>query len=118
MIGVVLWRDTNDRSAVIWCEDQGDLAFLSGRDAVLDAEAVFDIGDVVQFDLHLERNLRRVRNPRMIKEAVGAVAVEQLSPVPQAAVAELRSAEIIPFRLESAVRPQEAPLEQRPERQA
>ena len=29
MLGVVLWSDVSDRKAVIWCEDQGDLAYVN-----------------------------------------------------------------------------------------
>ena len=27
MYGIVLWSDRSERQAVIWCEDQGDLAY-------------------------------------------------------------------------------------------
>lgn len=28
MIGVIIWSDPIERKAIVWCEDQGDLAFL------------------------------------------------------------------------------------------
>lgn len=62
MIGVVLWKNTDDGSAVIWCEDQGDLAFMNSKDEVLDAPTFFDVGDVVEFDVLVRGNMRGVRN--------------------------------------------------------
>lgn len=32
MFGVVLWSNGVSGKAVIWCEDQGDLAFMNMRD--------------------------------------------------------------------------------------
>ncbi|MDG1472347.1 MAG: hypothetical protein P8Q26_12415 [Ascidiaceihabitans sp.] len=62
MIGVVLWKNTDDGSAVIWCEDQGDLAFLNNKETVLDTQAFFDVGDVVEFDVLMLENMRGVQN--------------------------------------------------------
>ena len=30
MLGVVLWSDSSENNAVIWCEDHGDLAYFDG----------------------------------------------------------------------------------------
>ena len=59
MLGVVLWSDASDRKAVIWCEDQGDLAFMTAADAVLNRDGFFDAGDLVQFDTCIEGSRRR-----------------------------------------------------------
>jgi hypothetical protein len=62
MIGVVLWKNTDDGSAVIWCEDQGDLAFMNSKDDVLEPPTFFDVGDVVEFDVLMHKNMRGVQN--------------------------------------------------------
>ncbi|MBN9888057.1 hypothetical protein [Salipiger abyssi] len=66
MYGVVLWADPGDQKAVIWCEDHGDLAFY--HDTVTSAhEGVsLDAGDLIQFDLTQDENLRLARNPRRL----------------------------------------------------
>lgn len=32
MLGVVLWADIDDRKAVIWCEDHGNLAYYTAAE--------------------------------------------------------------------------------------
>lgn len=70
MIGVVLWSDNDPRKAVIWCEDQGDLAFytLSEKGEGVDLSE----GDLVQFDLYFDKNIRRVRNPLILQASAGS----------------------------------------------
>ncbi|MEO0936848.1 MAG: hypothetical protein AAFY38_01695 [Pseudomonadota bacterium] len=97
MIGVILWSDVADRKAVVWCEDQGDLAFLSGQDAVLYQDLFFDIGDVVQFDVKLERSFRRASNAKLLQQGAGSGAVEQLQTMAASQRATPNSAQIIPF---------------------
>ncbi|KMK67509.1 hypothetical protein [Puniceibacterium sp. IMCC21224] len=73
MYGVVLWTNTDERKAVIWCEDHGNLAFYSQNDlgehtdqSVLDGLPL-DAGDLIQFDLREERDLRLARNPQRVE---------------------------------------------------
>lgn len=101
MIGVVLWSDPCDRKAVVWCEDQGDLAFLSEH-ATLDVhDAFFEIGDVLQFDVTLERTYRRASNPRLVQEGAGLAAVGELK---ASAQPQPDGGNVIPFRPDIAVR--------------
>lgn len=68
MLGVVLWCDSVERKAVIWCEDHGNLAFFNGmnqEDALLQD---FDAGDLVQFNMSESGHLRIANNPRRIEE--------------------------------------------------
>jgi len=106
MIGVVLWSDAQDRKAVVWCEDQGDLAFLTDCGAQMQAGGFFDVGDLLRFDLDVRQNHRHARNAQLIEEAVGISAVQEVHRV----AAEKRrqasqSAEIIPFRVNSPIAP-------------
>ncbi|MCA0870314.1 hypothetical protein LCL97_05735 [Seohaeicola saemankumensis] len=107
MYGVVLWSDTEDQKAVIWCEDHGDLAFY--RQPCDGQQVCLDAGDWIQFDMTTERHLRLAHNPRLVadgafSELAGAVetaaqpyqqsiGVRSVS-VPQASRG---SADIIPF---------------------
>lgn len=102
MFGVVLWCDVEDRKAVIWCEDHGDLAFYKSPD---DSQTVaMDAGDWVEFDLSMERNMRFAHNPRLIAEGVypelpetlEATGPARFAPAP-AAQEHRGSARIIPF---------------------
>jgi len=102
MFGVVLWSDTEDQKAVIWCEDHGDLAFY--RQTESDPSVVLDAGDWVEFDMTMDRHMRFAHNPRLVAEGVFPElpeALEAAAPVRISAAAPPQhtrnSADIIPF---------------------
>ncbi len=97
MLGVVLWSDVSDRKAVIWCEDQGDLAFLNASDDILKADDFFDAGDLVQFDMEINASMRRARNPKLVVEKVGAGLPAALRTCDPGYPETPGSAKIIPF---------------------
>lgn len=68
MNGVVLWSDADQHKAVIWCEDQGDLAFYAQKTPL----EMVDLheGDLICFDLTLQKNRRMAENPQILAEAV------------------------------------------------
>lgn len=68
MFGVVLWSDSSDQKAVIWCEDHGDLAFY--RQTSSQKGPSLDVGDWVQFDLVTKRNQRMATNPKLVKHGI------------------------------------------------
>ena len=72
MLGVVLWSDASDRKAVIWCEDQGDLAYVSEFTSAMNSGDFFDAGDLVQFDMEMHKSMRLANNPRLVIEKAGA----------------------------------------------
>ena len=102
MYGVVLWSDSEENKAVIWCEDHGDLAFFC-RKGEISAPAL-DPGDFVQFDLTMERHLRFAHNPRLVSEGVypdlaDALSSQDMCNMPPNPPSEARkSADVIPFR--------------------
>lgn len=101
MMGVVLWKSLQDGSAVIWCEDQGDLAFLNSDEGkMLESKDYFDVGDVVHFDLLEQKNLRGVRNLHRLQDAARPGLTQNLQKLDAEIIqaATLQSAEIIPFR--------------------
>jgi hypothetical protein len=66
MFGVILWADARDRRAVIWCEDHGNLAYYTGSEQNVHDGMNLDAGDLIQFDLREERDVRRARNLRRV----------------------------------------------------
>jgi hypothetical protein len=66
MYGVVLWSDHGQDRAVIWCEDHGDLAYYDGERALSDANAAFEPGDLVRFDVSEGRRMRIASNPQIV----------------------------------------------------
>ena len=97
MFGVVLWSDQKDRKAVIWCEDHGDLAFCS--ESVDDQGGILDTGDLIQFDVTLDRHMRLAQNPRKISEGAyeGLADTLRMMPPEPPAKAMDQTAEVIPF---------------------
>jgi len=66
MYGVVLWSNPDEGKAVIWCEDQGDLAFMKpgglGPDPVL-----IEAGDLVELELSGTSEVRCVSSARLVE---------------------------------------------------
>lgn len=67
MIGVVLWTDCRQTEAVIWCEDQGELALYRNTDAPPRTGAPVDVGDLVSFDVETTRSMRLAHNPEVLQ---------------------------------------------------
>ena len=67
MIGYVLWSDESVGKAIIWCEDQGDLAFYLSDGG---SSMVVSKGDWIQFDLSQEGKLRLAANARVLERHV------------------------------------------------
>ncbi|MGO4854586.1 hypothetical protein [Phaeovulum sp. W22_SRMD_FR3] len=68
MRGVIVWSDAEKASAVIWCEDQGQLAYARGRDNLMGGEIWPSLGDLVEFTVGAIRGIRRAREMRVIAE--------------------------------------------------
>lgn len=69
MFGVVLWSDTNAQKAVIWCEDQGELAFYTPCDHSVHTAPALDAGDLVKFDVTVQKNVRKATNPQLMQQS-------------------------------------------------
>ncbi|MWB77492.1 hypothetical protein GLS40_05595 [Pseudooceanicola sp. 216_PA32_1] len=108
MFGVVLWSDSADRKAVIWCEDHGDLAYFNAGDDTDLSMVALDAGDLVQFDLTEEAEMRRATNPRLVAEEQFPTLAHRLQnalPTPDApATSCSRNASAIIIPLDSARR--------------
>lgn len=66
MFGVVLWCDKTDSKAVIWCEDHGNLAFYTPTQHSIHDGMSLDPGDLIEFDMSEDKNLRYARNPEVV----------------------------------------------------
>ncbi len=69
MIGVVVWADTAKHKAVIWCEDQKDLAYYLPADGEQDTVAP-DRGDIVKFETCYKGSLRVAKNLRVTDQSM------------------------------------------------
>ena len=70
MIGVILWSNPAKEKAVIWCEDQGPLAYLRGRDSLLE-EADWPVpGDLLRLECETIGNLRHAHSVSVIAPKV------------------------------------------------
>lgn len=101
MLGVVLWSDVTDRKAVIWCEDQGDLAYLNGSECPLRSEAFFDAGDLVQFDMEMHQSTRVANNPRLVIEKAGPSLPDVLRKSVQEIEMAREASRVVPFALQT-----------------
>ncbi|WP_293576251.1 hypothetical protein [Phaeobacter sp.] len=78
MIGVIIWVDTRLRQAMIWCEDQGDLAYFRWSDA--DDYTHLRKGDAVSFSIAVQGSLRLAEDLSLIEEAQSPTLSARLSP--------------------------------------
>jgi len=62
MQGLVLWFNPEARVGMVWCEDQGPLAFLGPDVALPDGVEVLDSGDQLVFSFELRDNVRYLRD--------------------------------------------------------
>ena len=98
MFGVVLWCNVESRKAVIWCEDQGDLAYLDMRVS----SGVPAPGDLVRMEFQMDADVRRVANCELIAERHAPSIASTLKLAVRPETATVRSSDagacIIPFR--------------------
>ncbi len=66
MFGVVLWADASESKAVIWCEDQGNLAYYTAGEQNVHQGVSLDAGDLIQFDVQENADFRRAQNPKRV----------------------------------------------------
>lgn len=102
MFGVVLWSDSASGKAVIWCEDHGDLAFYTETET--GSQVLLEEGDLVEFDIMLDRQFRFANNPRVVSNSYSSGLADALTysadkPLARSDVekCETGSAQVIPF---------------------
>lgn len=68
MIGVIVWSSAAKLKAVIWCEDQGALAYLQGADNLINSHEWLQAGDMVELETEVRNELRHAFNVRIVTE--------------------------------------------------
>ncbi|MDO5704497.1 MAG: hypothetical protein Q4G49_05395 [Paracoccus sp. (in: a-proteobacteria)] len=70
MIGVVVWSSSDREKAVIWCEDQGALAYLQGRENLaMPGMGWPEAGDLMELETEFHASLRHARRVALLSEA-------------------------------------------------
>lgn len=62
MIGLVLWYNPEAHVGMIWCEDQGPLAFIGPKVRLPKGCAALDCGDQLTISLEIRDGVRFVRD--------------------------------------------------------
>ena len=70
MIGVVIWSSEANRKAVIWCEDQGPLAYLRDCDSLTEQADWPVPGDLLRLECETIGNLRHAHSVSLIAPRV------------------------------------------------
>lgn len=109
MIGVIVWSSAAKLKAVIWCEDQGALAYLQGMDKILGDNGWPEAGDMVELETEVRKDLRHAFNVRIVTEGKFTELPELLrdsGAAPATARPALRivSSQELPVRTEEAVK--------------
>lgn len=68
MIGVVVWSCASREKAIIWCEDQANLAYLDGAESLAQPIAWPEAGDLVEMETRTQDNLRQAYGLTMLSE--------------------------------------------------
>lgn len=72
MMGLVLWFNPKARVGMIWCEDQGPLAFLGPEVELPGGYEALDSGDHLTFSIEIRDDVRYVRDVVSVNCGMGA----------------------------------------------
>ncbi len=99
MIGVVLWCDVAESQAVIWSEGISGLCYFDGLKAGSQSGCSVDVGDVVQFEMLIARNVRMARNVTRLLDNWSGGSGNALDALPREATSGVNAdgAEVVPF---------------------
>ncbi len=94
MFGIILWTDKKNRSGIIWCEDQLQLAYF-GNDARASDGRVLETGDFVRLEVQDRNGVRHAHNVMHLGQAANSDALgdrlkRAARPAPVAVPARLR----------------------------
>jgi len=73
MMGLVLWFNPKARVGMIWCEDQGPLAFLGPEVELPGGGEALDSGDQLTFSIELRDDVRFVRDVLSVTPSRGVI---------------------------------------------
>ena len=92
MYGVIIWSSHQQDKAVIWCEDQGDLAFFDQAESCCQLPKRLSAGDLIRFDISRMSDHRTAENLQIVAHGECRALPEEL----QRRVKPQR-AKIVPF---------------------
>ena len=72
MMGLVLWFKPEPGVGMVWCEDQGPLAFLGPEVTYPQDAPLLQCGDEIVFSFELREGVRYVRDVLSVTEGNGA----------------------------------------------
>ncbi|GKY88959.1 hypothetical protein [Sinisalibacter aestuarii] len=62
MNGLVLWYNPTAQVGMVWCEDQGPLAFIGPEASMTGGDETLSSGDQVTFTVEMREDVRYVRD--------------------------------------------------------
>ncbi len=72
MMGLVLWYNSDPGVGMVWCEDQGPLAFLGPEAQLPQGTRALQCGDQLLFSFELRDGVRYVRDVMSVTEGQGS----------------------------------------------
>jgi hypothetical protein len=92
MFGVVLWSCQKDRTAVVWCDDHGDLAVFRQQSVSFDGKGTPSPGDLLRVEVEERDGIRLVDRATLVAadhfsglgDALKTAAVDADAPVVEA----------------------------------
>lgn len=78
MMGLVLWYNPDPGIGMVWCEDQGPLAFLGAEVRLPDGAPELRCGDLLAFDFEMLDGVRYVCRILQVVAGHGAVAPAEI----------------------------------------
>ncbi len=80
MLGVVLWANARATTALIWCEDHGDLALYEDDSVSAHSGEGLDAGDLIEFEVAPDpgARMRRAANLRCVDKGFAPGLAEEL----------------------------------------
>ena len=72
MIGLVLWYNPDPGVGMVWCEDQGPLAFLGPDAGLPEGTGALACGDQLLFSYELRDGVRYVRDVMSVSAGEGS----------------------------------------------
>lgn len=78
MNGIVLWYKNDKQTGLVWCEDQGPLACITGETELGGEPGVLQAGDQIVFESSLRDGIRQVARLVSVRRSAGSLDVQAL----------------------------------------
>ncbi|MDA5094587.1 hypothetical protein O2N63_10870 [Aliiroseovarius sp. KMU-50] len=78
MNGIVLWYKVDKKTGLVWCEDQGPLAFITSNTELEEKYENLEAGDQIVFKTHKAGEMREIRKVLSVRRGSGNLDVQAL----------------------------------------